>query len=1853
MSLACPNKSSKEWKMLVSQTGEDLANLAFVANGYRIPDVKTATEIKRAIAFKPIVENYAGIAHRLRKYNEQNGTSHYFTMEKAWGNTFKLELKYNYLPVNIEKQRQRMAAKGDPLYAVNEFDADGFAAMYPINVAAVKPKPTPPSAKPGDQLSLFSAGSSAETLMPRPPIDYKKSDFSRVYFNNSDKVTAKDILSNIASGNRVMAPIARHLFNYADINNVDVFLEKGIASFIVPQTNINSIGVYNPNDNTIRLAENMPVNVREETMVHEILHAVSYKALRENGKFPQAFQKLYEKSKESLGGYNAQTGEGEYANYSIDEFFVALFTNGAFITKLQNTPPIDSKEFDNLLEEIFAYILGVLDLKPGTTLYSQAFAVATNILEETSQDIQLMRASEEAFRAYMESQEYQEYLEGENEATRDVLGSAETTGFTSRTDESLNVRPGVQEIFNATPELAQIGTPQQYSQYLNSIFPASQIKDIVYHSTNANIEKFREGITYFTQSKTHLSNYGRNKIAAILNVKTPGYSNTLISYGSIKVNKNNDAIILTEKQYNSILNQEDPSVRTTDNPNITYKQKEDGSFVEINDLSLTFTPITKEKYLTGKIPTKVDLGSDNFIQEIAVFNPEQIHVLGNQEDINGFRKFVNSTENRSDEILESAYTQVEAVEKKRENKINTEITRQRQLLKNVKDSDELTKIMGKIEKLKKESDIAESRVILSKSINSFEDVLQFADKELNEIKKLLNNDAVSADDAYYAQRVLDLWIKAGDFSTSPQEHIILDEDEFNTSEDVTLPDGTVIPSIRSKFRAMASKAQDLQNRLTQIKKEHVTKFVQKYTDGRVTTEDIYKHIKDVHKIGTLTLNLSRHDDPMAQAAFLAVEEANMLAQQEAAEVWQKLDKLTPIFLKKAGGNFNILKQLTSDGKETGRVVHRFSSEFFDTRNTLMSNAFWAKDKSGKLKKDPADVKAYFDWVNANTITFDVRALFPDSQLEDSTIPNDMLFNEVTFTEAEKAKHIADLKAQLGEKGYRTYLAQAETKIEKFKVLRQAIYESMQMEPGLSEAEKNVLFKDWLKENSPYWGVHMNENPSSRQKEGGGFYAPKGVREHAIQVPRKTVNGKLTNWYDKNFAKIEADSDLLEYHEFLMKTLNQMRYLLPQQKQPLMNVGVLPTIQKSIMDMFSEKGMMIGVVPFWDKMKELQTTTDFATNVYSDVNPLTNEIEKTIQVKYISDTDSEVREIVKQKKIQHKQQTGQPATLAEIKKFREDAKDYLSKQKSWDVTKIMKAYTMEVLAHKHKSLIEPQIKLLDQAFKDKKEIITNKAGQAQKKDGEVLDKEGLANLKSAWDFFFDSTYYNIGSRKVEGVSKTKLYSADEKKQKAELEELIAKETDEENKKFLQQRLDNLGGYRTASGTGDAVLKYMTLKGLGYNLFSGVSNIGFGLISNLIEASGGQNYSMTNFRKASMLVTNSIGRNASFNLLFSNPNGNAVKIRTLMDKWDLNSTSTKEMFDTSNKSSMSKLKRFGPFSIQERSEYLNIAPVMVAIMMEFPAKDPSGKTVTMWDAYEPSTGKLKDGYTTEVDEIKMFQKIKRVVEMNHGDYYNQLQVKETIGGRALSQFRTWMFEGFANRFEAEKPDYALSYGSDEPYIRKGRYRSYTKGQLLTTGAAVGTAFLPGIGTAVGAGIGYIGGKFFGMATNENLISDTLFTLKQLARKLMFQKTQFGDKFSKTDAANMRKNMTELYIMLTLMGTAMVFKALAGGDDDDDDDAAVLNFLLNQTIRLRTDIGFYTNPLEFEKLTKTAVPMAQLVSDVHALFTDIGNYYGEDSKDKSIFESGPFKGSPKWFIHAGQFLPGTSQLIRLYRTGDKVMN
>ena len=1192
----------------------------------------------------------------------------------------------------------------------------------------------------------------------------------------------------------------------------------------------------------------------------------------------------------------------------------------------------------------------------------------------------------------------------------------------------------------------------------------------------------------------------------------------------------------------------------------------------------------------------------------------------------------------SSDIIPSAPYQVEASEKVRIKKLQTEFIRQKDLLKKADTADKRKAITGNIIELKQELDEAEERIVRSRDIEGFEEVLQFGDVQLKEVEELLKNPAVSADDLTYAQRIVNLWIKAGDFATPSDEHIILDEYEFDT------------PAIREEFRGRAAKAADLQGRLITLAREQVTAFVQEHSGRNLSQDEIYQHLIDANKFSVETLNLARIGDPMLSSVFSAIERANILAQQEANDIFKKLDELTVKFLKKSGNSYDILKQRTAGGLETGRLVDRFSDEFYKKRNELIDQAFNRRDKNTKkIKKDPALIKNFFDWNRANTIMFDARILFPDSLPEDTLVPEKFVYNYKTFTEEQKATHIADLKKQLGEKGYNEYIERARKKIDKFQQERTVVYDSIQNNPNWSKDEKDVKFKEWLRENSPYAMMDMQEDPSLRIKPDNTYYAVHGLREYIIQVPRRFSEGKETGWYDKNFDKIEADEDLLAYHNYITNTLKSLNYILPPQKKRIMGVGVLPTLEKTLLDLFSEKGMMVGITPLWNKFKQLQTTTDFATSITSDIDPLTGDIEQSVQIQYIQDTDARVNDLVRQKSIAFRQQTGNPPTAADRKRFKEEARDMLSKDKSWDISKVLKAYALNILAYKHKTNIEPQIKLVEQAFRQRKELQTNRAGQVQTKtvgkETQAVAKKDLQNLNDGLDFLL-KTFYGTGTRKVEGVSKTKLYTKEEELRKKELEALLANEDDEDEKTFLQAQIDALGGYRTMSGVVDTALKFTTLKGLGWNLMSSFSNIGFGAIANMIEAADGRLMNTANLRNAYILTLNSIGRNLSADILFNDPNGVATKIRSLMDDWDILQTSANELFDNSQKSSLSKLKRFGPFTLQQRSEYLNQAPIMIAVMMDMKAKDPQGNDVSLWEAMGQDA-KLKEGYTTEVDIPKVIQKIKRISEMTHGDYNNQLKVKSTAIGRALSQYRTWMFEGFANRFEGEKVDDMLSYGMDEPYVRKGRYRSYTTGQLTTAGASIGTMMLPGIGTIIGAGIGIVAGKIGGMQTQYSAIEDTLFSLKQLARKLMFMKPDFEGRFSKVDAANMRKNMMELHIMLGLMGLALLLKATI---EDDDEDQMITNMLLNQTIRLRTDIAFYTNPLEAEKLTKTAIPMASLVQDSYKLIGDIKKSFDDDAEN-DYFRSGPFKGHAKWAVHAGEIIPGPVQVIKAYRTGSTI--
>ena len=223
---------------------------------------------------------------------------------------------------------------------------------------------------------------------------------------------------------------------------------------------------------------------------------------------------------------------------------------------------------------------------------------------------------------------------GLGEAKKDVaqLEEALTPGVKQE------VKQGVNEIFESNSELANIGTKEQYSEYIDSIFPNSQVKDIVYHGSNAEFDKFdksklgtnatlgnlsKKGF-FFTNNKRVSDFYGKTK-PYLINLKNPAKLRD--EYGNV---------------IGAAIGDIEEAIKKTSNA--------DGVIAENFKDSVVKDEISER---TGEYVIKQD--------QYIVFEPEQIHILGDKKDIKGFKEFVDNQKSKksSSDILRDIASKVD------------------------------------------------------------------------------------------------------------------------------------------------------------------------------------------------------------------------------------------------------------------------------------------------------------------------------------------------------------------------------------------------------------------------------------------------------------------------------------------------------------------------------------------------------------------------------------------------------------------------------------------------------------------------------------------------------------------------------------------------------------------------------------------------------------------------------------------------------------------------------------------------------------------------------------------------------------------------------------------------------------------------------------------------------------------------------------------------------------------------------------------------------------------------------------------------------------------------------------------
>ena len=169
----------------------------------------------------------------------------------------------------------------------------------------------------------------------------------------------------------------------------------------------------------------------------------------------------------------------------------------------------------------------------------------------------------------------------------------------------------INKVFEANPELTNIGSAQQYSDYLDTIFPNTKVKDIVYHGskTKKPTEGFLETSIgannkvlgagkgfYFTKDIDYSKNYGETTFS-LIDVKNPTDFNS--------------------SQYNSVEELENAANELPNKGDAVIDSREN-----------KYYPQGEEKLKSSSSPDYI------------VFKPEQIYTLGSKKDIEGFKNFV-------------------------------------------------------------------------------------------------------------------------------------------------------------------------------------------------------------------------------------------------------------------------------------------------------------------------------------------------------------------------------------------------------------------------------------------------------------------------------------------------------------------------------------------------------------------------------------------------------------------------------------------------------------------------------------------------------------------------------------------------------------------------------------------------------------------------------------------------------------------------------------------------------------------------------------------------------------------------------------------------------------------------------------------------------------------------------------------------------------------------------------------------------------------------------------------------------------------------------------------------------------
>lgn len=598
---------------------------------------------------------------------------------------------------------------------------------------------------------------------------------------------------------------------------------------------------------------------------------------------------------------------------------------------------------------------------------------------------------------------------------------------------------------------------------------------------------------------------------------------------------------------------------------------------------------------------------------------------------------------------------------------------------------------------------------------------------------------------------------------------------------------------------------------------------------------------------------------------------------------------------------------------------------------------------------------------------------------------------------------------------------------------------------------------------------------------------------------------------------------------------------------------------------------------------------------------------------------------------------------------------------------------------------PMLNIIKNRYKEIKQLMTvdvdGKTTPVKKKHTKVtgeelnttLVREKRKHATTLMDKFFER---NIEGKSPKGWGKIQTKSFHLKSDEKALNDMAQKVIDEqlnlpENQRDadliqrMQQLQQNLGSQFAISRVVDQFLNLARFTGLALNPKSGITNYVAGKVSNWINASTGRYYSEDAFWRAERIVLGSHLKLA-FGWLPGKPSTKSSrKAAILMSRFRVFQDASDEIYKSSVDTAVKYEKQGNVYFVQQRVEYVNQAPILVAMLIDKQITGKNGTQSSVWDAMD-ATGKLTENFRTEENvntwesadsnDFDTFKsKIDTAIKNLHGDYtavgapaHSSNQIF-----RILAMFGRWKIRYIHARFSEEVADSELGQKF------RGRFRSFTPASLTAATTLMGLGVL-GLNPFVfaAAGIGYGAGywlnrkngmerprididfmkdfgAYLGKIAGQALTNPLRVPINTITGRNLLGNTKFGHLLTDVDEHtdpemggqynnDLRANITEVSIMTTALLMRLMFLYYKNMDDDEEDkdkaeEQDELIYLMNLCGEVHNDLfDFYAIVPGALRLLEPA--FVRMAKRINTLVTSVDEY-----NEKYVY--GPYKGKTKF--------------------------